>query len=206
MHRRHVLVPEDPVTRVLDRLNAGERGAWCELLGLVDGTLRAMASRQMRGERAEHTLQPTALVHEAYLRMHGAAGPRFQDRRHFFGITARAMRQILVERYRMRVAVRRGGGRGRVPLDEAQDDLALRPHAPEVVDGPLEALRAAIEEMEARADLRRAARVVRSLFVEERTIPETASALGISEATVSRDWRFARAWLLARLAGDEARG
>lgn len=174
------------VARLLEAWNRGDGQAVDELLPLVYSELRALAGRYFRSERADHTLQPTALVHEAWLRLKGAAGYTLQDRAHFIGLAASAMRQILVDHARAHRAGKRGGGQARVVLDEAfafsdRGDLDLV-----ALDEALQAL-GSLEP--------RQARIVELRFFAGLTVEETAEALGLSPATVKRDWTFARAWL-----------
>ena len=147
--------------------------------------LRRLARSQLRGERREHTLQPTALVHEAYLRLSGQEG-RWHDRAHFVGIAARAMRQVLVDWARHRGYGKRGGGRRRVTLDGGH--LRGLPRAPEILD-----FDRALSRLE-RYDERKA-RLVELRVLGGMTVEELAAELTISTATVSREWRAARAWL-----------
>lgn len=182
------------VTVMLQGIAAGDSGAAAQLLPVVYEELRALARAHLAGERAGHTLQPTALVHEAYLRLVGGeqGGDRaFNGRQHFFATAATAMRRILVDHARERNALKRGGGR-RVDLSDG-DAVAVDD------DLDLVGLDDALKKLEA-VDKRRA-RVVTFRFFGGLTVDETATALGVSPATVKNDWAFARAWLLREMAG-----
>ena len=179
------------VTQLLAQACVGDSHAAAELLPLVYDELRRLARAKMSGEAgggAGQTLQPTALVHEAYMRLLGAAGKdlRWDGRAHFFGAAARAMRRILIERARSRRRLKRGGGAARVALDEA----AI---ADESRSEDLLALDEILDKLE-RHDKRKAD-VVMLRYFGGLSIEETAAALGVSPATVKNDWTFARAWL-----------
>lgn len=180
------------VTQLLDDLRAGRHEAFDTLLPEVMDALRAIARRQLQNERADHTLNTTALIHEAYLKLVGRREMDWQSRAHFFAVAARAMRRVLVSYARQRNAEKRGGGAVRVtlvtnlgPLTESQED-------------ELVALDAALQRLE-QINLRHA-RIVECRFFAGLTIEETAEALGVSPVTVTRDWRMARAWLRHELA------
>ncbi len=183
----------DDITTLLGRWRGGDRRALYELFPRVYSELRRLAQSAMHGERDEHTLQATALVHEAYLRLASGQAPSLDDRGHFFALSARLMRRILVDHARGAHAVRRGGGALKVPLEEA----ASAAEAPAVdllaLDQALTAL-AAID--------RRKAKVVELRFFGGLPVEETAALLGVSVPTVVADTRFARAWLFARLEGQ----
>lgn len=183
------------VTRILDGARGLSREEVLErLVPVVYAELRVLAAAHLRGERPDHSLQPTALVHEAYLRLAADDRTPWQDRSHFFRAAARAMRRILIEHARRRGRKKRGGGRHRVSLgavgapswDEPEDLLALD-----------EALRR-LEQRDPRS-----AEVVQLRYFGGFSVPETAEALGISERTVNREWTFARAWLRAALEKGE---
>jgi RNA polymerase sigma factor (TIGR02999 family) len=192
-----VMVGND-VTRILNAATLGDPGAAGRLLPLVYDELRRLAAQRMVGERPEHTLQATALVHEAYLRLvgrgdddaNGGDTPRWDGRGHFFAAAAEAMRRILIEHARAREGPRRGGGRRKLPLDVV--DLASD-------DDPLQVL--ALDEAFSRLELEDpdAAAVARLRFYAGLSVEETATALGSSPRTVKREWAFARAWLLKAL-------
>ena len=166
-----------------------------ELFPLVYAELRRIAAREMRRERPGRTLQTTALVHEAYLRLLKDASLSFENRAHFLGIAARAMREILIEHARGRAARKRGGGAVRLTLD----DLAAPVAAPSV---DVLALDEALERL-ARFDERHA-RVVELRYFGGLSVEETAAAMKLSPATVKRAWTLARAWLFRELKGESA--
>jgi len=178
------------VTQVLQDVAAGRAGAAEALMPLVYEHLRAIARKRMTQERPGHTLQSTALVHEAYLRVVGDAGRDWNGRSHFFHAAAEAMRRILIEHARANGRIKRGGDRQRVALSYL--DLAA-----EQDEGQVLALDGAIGELE-RADAE-AAEVVRLRFFAGLSVAQTAETMGLSERTVKRDWAFARAWLHRRL-------
>jgi RNA polymerase sigma factor (TIGR02999 family) len=173
-------------------MSAGEDAAAGQLLPLVYDQLIAIARRRMSAERQEHTLQATALVHEAYLRLLGDDGANlaWASRAHFFNAAAEAMRRILIEHARSRGRAKRGGGRKRQPLDIV--DLAAEDNAEDIL-----ALDAAICRLAEQDD--QAARIVRLRFYAGLSVEEAAEALEISPRTVKRDWAFARAWLYEQL-------
>jgi len=180
------------VTEVLQRISGGDPGAVDRLLPLVYDELRAVARRELRRERSDHTLQPTALVHEAYLKLARLDRLEWRDRAHFFGAAAGTMRRVLVSHARRKRAEKRGGGAKAVPLENVV--LAARERPEDVL---------ALDEALARlADLdSRQAQVVECRFFAGMSVPETAEALGVSPATVKRDWTAARAWLNRELTG-----
>jgi RNA polymerase sigma factor (TIGR02999 family) len=182
------------VTTLLDRWNTGDEDALKELIGVVHGELRSLAAAQLRRERHDHTLQPTALVHEVYLRLAGLREMPVTSRRHFYGVAAEAMRRILVDHARQRNAERRGGSDlVRVPLETALNvPLDLRVDFVRV-DEALASLRALAPEK---------ARVVELRYFGGLSIDETADAMELSPATVKRYWTFARAWLYRALGGE----
>ncbi|MBS0439681.1 MAG: sigma-70 family RNA polymerase sigma factor [Proteobacteria bacterium] len=179
------------ITVLLRRLGAGEARAESELLPLVYEQLRELAARHLRGERSGHTLTPTALVHEAYLRMSTDASLAPQDRRQFFAIAARRMRQVLVDHARHRDAAKRGG-----PQREAVTLSALS----EDGESPLDAL--ALEQALSRLEAMdaRKVRVVELRYFAGLEMSDIAQVLGISRATAQRDWEVARAFLFEALA------
>ena len=182
-------LPGRSVTALLAAARAGEEGAVDALLPLVYEELRRIAHAQMRRERPGHTLDATALVHEAWLRL-GSGAAAAGDRTHFLGIAARLMRQILVERARARHAAKRGGHRERVTLDERLLPISERPIDVLALDQALERL-ASIDPMNAR--------LVELRFFGGLTVEEAAEALGISPATLKRRWALARAFLFREL-------
>lgn len=180
------------ITRVLAAIPEGDKDAAARLLRLVYEELRQLARRLMAREPAGQTLQPTALVHEAYLRLLGDRSPGWEGRTHFFAAAAVAMRRILVERARRRRAAKHGGGRDRVTLNER-----VVPSDPPAAD--LLALDEALGRLEALDE--RASRVVHLRYFAGLGIQETAAMLGISTATVTREWTYARAWLRREITG-----
>ena len=182
------MVPADSpsVTRLLRAWSDGDRDAFGRLVPLVYEELRRRARHYMARERPGSTLQPTALVNEAYLRLVDAREVRWQDRIHFFAVAAQVMRRILVDAARARGSAKRGGLGPRVTLDER---LVAAPSA----DFEILALDDAIEAL-SRKDPRKA-RVVELRFFGGLSLHETAEALQVSEDTVGRDWNFAKAWL-----------
>lgn len=174
------------ITRLLRAAANGDSGALDDLVPLVYDTLRQVARRQLRRERKDHTLTSTALVHEAYLELSRQGDLHFNDRNHFYAAAAQTMRHILIDYAVRRKAQKRGGDRARVPFEEIV--LASDDHIEDLVtvDQALQQL----EEVDERL-----VRIVECRFFAGMTIAETATALNISDATVSRDWVRARAWL-----------
>jgi len=181
---------------IVQRLGAGDEAAAGELLPLVYAELKAMAVRCMRDERAGHTLQATALVHEVYLRLVGDGAGGYEGRAHFLGVAAVAMRRLLVDHARKRGAERRGGGRQRVDLADAAQVGG------DVDSVDLVALDAALRRL-AELDARKA-QVVELRFFGGLSNEDVAQVIGAARSTVAEDWRFARAWLAAELRGEEA--
>ena len=179
------------VTRLLVDLQRGADGAADQLVPLVYGELHKLAVHYMRAERGDHTLQPTALVHEAYMRLVDQRNASWQNRSHFFGIAAQAMRRILVDHARRKRAGKREGG-DRVTLDESVAEAPQRSVDLIALDDALNKL-AALDP--------RQARVVELRFFGGLDIEQTAESLGISPATVKRDWTFARAFLQREMHG-----
>lgn len=173
------------ITELLSDHAAGRSEALDLIVPLVYDELRRIAASRMRHERADHTLQPTALVNEAWMRLAAAPDARFENRAHFFGIAARLMRQILVDHARGRGRDKRGGDQVRVTLDES-----VAVSGPEV---DLLSLDAALERLAATDTT--AARVVELRYFSGLGIEETATVLGVSPATVKRDWAVAKAFL-----------
>lgn len=182
------------VTGLLLDWSNGDKAAYDKLVPLVHDELHRLARRYMRRERAGHTLQTTALVNEAYLRLVDQQRVRWQNRTHFFAISAEVMRRILVDHARKQRRIKRGGLQEIVSLDP---ELAIsNQRAPDLV-----ALDEALEEL-ATIDTRKA-RVVELRFFGGLDVNETAAALDIHPNTVINDWRFAKAWLHSRLVSDE---
>jgi RNA polymerase sigma factor (TIGR02999 family) len=186
------------VIQLLNALAQGDPHAASQLLPLVYDELRQLAARKLAQEKPGQTLQPTALLHEAYLRLVGQGEPTNWDgRNHFFAAAAEAMRRILVENARRKHRLKRGGNRHRVNLDQIQA----------VSDAPDENLLALNEALDllATEDARKA-ELVKLRFFGGLSVEETARCLGISRATADRDWTYARAWLYDRLRGGDREG
>jgi RNA polymerase sigma factor (TIGR02999 family) len=181
----------DDVTALLDRWNGGDPEALKSLIALVHGELRRLAGSLLRHERSDHTLQPTDLVHEAYLRLSGLRSMPLNGRRHFYGAAAEAMRRILVDHARQRAAEKRGGADAqRVPIELALNQpIDLRVDFVRV-DEAITALAAESADK---------ARVVELRYFGGLSIQDTADVMGIAPATVKRHWTFARAWLYRAL-------
>ena len=186
------------VTRVLEAVERGDRQAAENLLPLVYRELRQLAAQRLAREAPGHTLQPTALVHEAYLRLVGSdAGsrPRWEGRRHFFGAAAEAMRRILVESARRRNSKKRGGGSaGREDLDVLDVAAPADTHPEELLD-----LNDALDRLQV-ADAT-AAELVKLRYFAGLTVPEAAGVMGMSPRSIDRLWAYARAWLHAEVRG-----
>jgi RNA polymerase sigma-70 factor (ECF subfamily) len=183
-------VSQQRVTELLVQWSQGDDAALAELTPLVYDELRRLAHRQMGGERPNHTLQTTALVNEAYLRLADQSNARWQNRAHFFAVAARAMRQIVVDYARSQQSQKRGGGALKVDLDDTA--LVSPEESKEIVD-----LHEALEQL-ATLDSRKA-QVVELKYFGGLNYDEMAEVLKISPATVRRDWRFAKAWLYTEL-------
>jgi RNA polymerase sigma factor (TIGR02999 family) len=181
---------DSPATVVLQAAQAGDPQAAAELLPLVYAELRQLARARLARLAPGQTLQPTALVHEAYLRIASASDVTWQGRQHFFFAAARAMRDILVEQARRKAGPKRGGGRQRRELDEAC--AVLEPPSGDVL-----AVQEALEELEGRDPLK--AQIVLLRYFTGLTLDETAAVLGVAERTLDRHWRYLRAWLMKRL-------
>jgi RNA polymerase sigma factor (TIGR02999 family) len=184
--RQHVL------DRLLLELKAGNREAFSELLPLVYDELHHIASRQRQQWDGEETLNTTALIHEAYLRLADQTAPEWQSPPHFLAVASTAMRQILIDYAKRKRASKRGGGQQRVPLHEIEAALADTGN----VDARSAALIALDDSLRRLEDHnRRQSRIVECRFFGRMTIEDTATALGIAPATVGRDWTAAKAWL-----------
>ncbi len=180
-----------PVTQLLEAAHRGDRQAAAELLPLVYAELRKLAAAKLAAEKPGQTLDPTALVHEAYLRLVGDQA--FDGRGHFLAAAAEAMRRILVEQARRRKALKRGGGGGRFDLRESDRVAVSDPDTVLAVDEALVKLE---------ADDPGSAAVARLRLFGGLTVEEAGDALGVSRATAFRDWAFARAWLTAALRAE----
>ena len=181
------------ITRLLADWAQGDSNALEELTPLIYGDLRRLASGYLRGERANHTLQPTALVHESYMRMISQNQQNLKNRSHFFGIAANLMRQVLVDHARKRAAEKRGSGTVCVDLNDLQLASREKPRDVIALDDALRAL----EEVDVRK-----ARVMDLRYFCGMTGEEVAEALSISVATVEREARVARLWLLRHMSGE----
>jgi len=181
------------ITRLLDEWRAGDAGALDRLVPRVYSELRALARRAMQRERGGHTLQPTALIHETYLRLIGEEMPDFRNRSHFLGVAANLMRQILVDSARARLSAKRGAGGTRIPLSQAPEGAW-----DETVD--VLALHEALGRLDG-FDPRKA-RIVELHYFVGLTVDEVAEATELSPRSVARDLRLAKAWL-SRHMGNE---
>jgi RNA polymerase sigma factor (TIGR02999 family) len=178
------------VTQLLLAWSDGDNEALEKLMPLVYGELKLLAERRLRRERSGHTLEPTALVHEAYLKLIDQKQARWRNRAHFFAIAAQAMRRILVDHARARQSEKRGGGDQKLSFDEAIDVSDQRVNQMVALDDALEAL--------AELDPQKS-RVVELKYFGGLSLEEIAEALGVSRATVIREWRMAKAWLYGEL-------
>jgi RNA polymerase sigma factor (TIGR02999 family) len=186
-----VTVPsQQDVTRLLVRLTDGDRGVLDELLPVVYGELRKLASSYLRRERVGHTLQPTALVHEAYMRLVDQTQVQWQNRAHFFGVAAQMMRRILVDHARAHEAEKRGGEFQKLSLDENIDVSGERDVNLVALDDALNLL-AEIDPQKMK--------IVELRFFGGLSVEETAEVLGVSAPTVKRQWRMAKAWLYGQV-------
>jgi RNA polymerase sigma factor (TIGR02999 family) len=184
--------PAGEVTALLARVSHGDQDAFAKLLPIVYNELRRLAEQYMRGERPGHTLQATAVVHEAYMRLVGLDRIDWQNRAQFMGVAAQIMRRILINYARDRVAAKRGGRGVRADLDVA--DLAVGENAEEILAVDLAVTRLAELNPEQ-------SRVVEMRYFGGMSTEETAEALSISPRTVKRHWSLAKAWLRAELSG-----
>ena len=182
---------QQEVTRLLVRLTDGDRGVLDDLLPVVYGELRRLASSYLRRERPGHTLQPTALVHEAYMRLVDQTQVQWQNRAHFFGVAAQMMRRILVDHARAHEAEKRGGEFQKLSLDENLDAASGER------DINLVALDDALDRL-AEMDPQKS-KIVELRFFGGLSVEETAAVLGVSAPTVKRQWRMAKAWLYGQV-------
>ena len=183
------------ITRWLESLRRGEAGSLDRVVALLYDELRTLARQRLRGERDDHTLDTTALVHEAYLKLVDQSRVEWRDRGHFFAVAATAMRQIVVDRARRRGAAKRGAGVRPALLDEEGPGVGARAEEILALDQALGMLSSLSERMVKMVELR---------FFAGLSIEETAEALGVDSRTVNRDWRAARALLYRALSGAEA--
>lgn len=186
--------PAQDVTRILEAWSGGDREALDRLIPLVYDELRRLAGRYLRRERSDHTLSPTALVNEAYMRLVTQSDVRWQNRAHFFGVAAQLMRRILVDHARGHLASKRGGGTRRLSLEDV-DSKFERP------DLDLIALDDALLELAALDPQQ--SRIVELRFFGGLTIDETSEVVGVSPMTVKREWALAKAWLLRQVSRDD---
>jgi RNA polymerase sigma-70 factor, ECF subfamily len=180
----------ESITRLLIELTEGNHAAVDALLPLIYDELRSLAANYLRRERPDHTLQPTALVHEAYLRLVDQMHVNWQNRAHFFGIAAQMMRRILIDHARSRDAGKRGQAFQKISLDENIDKAAERSAELIALDDALNEL-AEIDEQKSR--------IVELRYFGGLTFEETAEVLGVSAVTVKRHWRMAKAWLYGQM-------
>ena len=201
--------PDSRVTQLLLDWSGGDERALGELMPLVYGELRRLADRQLRAERRNHTLQRTALVHEAYLRLINQKNVSWQGHAQFIGLAAQLMRRILIDHARARRRAKRGGGVAPISLDQtgmilgSGDEEGQRVEALEVVENPAVDL-AAIDEALTRLEALdpKQGRIVELRFFGGLSIEEAAEVLGVSPATVKREWALARAWLHRELVSE----
>ena len=186
------------ITLLLQRIESGDREAADQILPLVYGELRKLAAAKMMREAPGQTLQPTALVHEAWLRLGGDSQPDWKSRAQFFAAAAEAMRRILIDRARQRQAVRHGAGLEKVSANATGFDMA----APEMGDSELLLLNEAMDNLAAHDP--RKAELVKQWYFVGLPVQDVASQMGISERTAQRDWAYARAWLMNEI--DRLRG
>ncbi len=179
-------MPLNDVTQLLENIRKGDAQAAAELLPVVYDELRRVAAMKMAGEAPGHTLQPTALVHEAWIRLVANENARWENRAHFFGAAAEAMRRILIDNARRKHAVRHGGGQQRVSFDDVDPAAATD-------DDQLLAVHEALDRLAAQDPIK--AEVVKLRYFVGLTNLEAAEVLGISEPTAKRYWAYARAWL-----------
>lgn len=188
------------ITTLLDEWRGGNAGAAEEIIARTYGELRRVAQRHLRRERRDHTLQPTALLHEAYLRLLRQGPGPVATREDFYRLMAAEMRRRLIDHARRRLATKRGGGGLHEPLESYA--IMAPPASGDDAEAMLERLDRAMRDLA--RDFPRAARVVELRFLAHLTTEETASHLGLSTGTVKREWTFARAWLAAALTSDSA--
>lgn len=183
------------LTQMLIQLSEGKTQVVNDILPLIYDELRSLASNYLRRERSDHTLQPTALVHEAYIKLIDQTQVKWQNRAHFFGIAANIMRRILVDYARKHHAEKRGGDAEKMPLEE---EILI---VSEGKSAELLALDEALENL-AKVDPQKS-KIVELRYFGGLSVEETAEVLGVSEITVKRHWRMAKAWLYGQLANDQ---
>jgi RNA polymerase sigma factor (TIGR02999 family) len=188
--------PTGEVTALLRRMKDGDKDVPEKLVPLVIDELRRLARHYMRNERVGHTLQPTALINEAYMRLAGYTEMDWQSRAHFIGVAASVMRQVLIDYARKKHAAKRGGSERDVELEENLAGISNE-QSTELLD--LDRALDKLAEMNARQ-----AKIVEMRYFGGLTVEETAEALGVSPITVKRDWAVARAWLSSQIRGEDA--
>lgn len=183
---------ESRTIRLLRRVSAGDAAASEELLPLIYRQLHDIAEKLMAGERRDHTLQPTALIHDAWIRLVGSSPPEFEDRRHFLRVSARAMRNVLVDHARARSASKRGAGKRPVPIDEALDATTAGADALDLLalDEALRKLESVDPELLRTVELR---------YFAGLTLEETGEVLGMNAQKTHRAWTLAKGWLRREL-------
>jgi len=197
---------QQPVTQLLAQWRDGDERAFAELSALMYEELRQLAQRHLRRERSDHTIQKTALVNEAFVRLVGQQSVDWQSRAHFIGLASKLMRRVLVDYARARLADKRGGGAGVLSLDEmaapeADEAPDTTPTALQHLDAHTQEEVSAIDQALQRLEQidTRQAQIVEMRYFGGLTVEQTAEAVGISEATVKREWTLARAWLRREL-------
>ncbi|MHC4941599.1 MAG: sigma-70 family RNA polymerase sigma factor [Planctomycetota bacterium] len=193
---------EKDITLLLKAVSDGDPHGWKRLIARVYQELHTLAHSAMRKEPPNHTLQTTALVHEAYLRLIKDKDEQWKNRTHFFSAAASAMRRILVDKARYRKAEKRGGGHERVPLHKV-DGLDQRITSLEKRFEDLEALNQALDKLGSQDEYKRMCTMVELRYFVGFTLQQTAEVLGVSLATIKRDWEFAKAWLLKEMRGRQ---
>jgi RNA polymerase sigma factor (TIGR02999 family) len=181
---------DSEVTALLTQLSKGDKTVIERLMPLVYDELHRRASRYMRQERTGHTLQPTALVHEAYLKLVGQREASFKNRTHFFAVASQLMRRILIDHARARLSAKRGGEQSAFSLSDAAEFRAGTPIELIAIDDALQKLRVLDSRQE---------QIVEMRFFGGLTVDETAEVLGVSTRTIEREWTMARAWLYMQL-------
>lgn len=189
--------PSSALSHLLQELRAGKQGAFDELMPLVYDELHQLAARQRRRWQGNETLDTTGLVHEAYLKLAGQDAPDWQNRAHFLGVAATAMRQILIDYAKRKSAARRGGQQPHLAIHEMESALADPAPCRDTPEEILLALDEALHRLERWSP--RQMRIVECRFFSGMTVEETAEALGVSPATVKRGWATAQAWLYRSL-------
>jgi RNA polymerase sigma-70 factor, ECF subfamily len=197
---------QQPVTQLLAQWRDGDERAFAQLSALMYEELRQLAQRHLRRERSNHTMQKTALVNEAFMRLVGQQSVDWQSRAHFIGLASKLMRRVLVDYARARLADKRGGGAGVLSLDEmaapeADEAPDTTPTALQHLDAHTQEEVSAIDQALVRLEQidARQAQIVEMRYFGGLTVEQTAEAIGISEATVKREWTLARAWLRREL-------